>query len=146
MSGANHSGGGGRAASSLPFPLRPGDLRAGGGLGTAWCPGPSRVRAAARRRPLRVPTPGWGAPSRLGRGHSQPGSELSASSKTRTGGAGTRRARASGEGAGGLGRRGSGRRAPAVYVLPASYVREEVVPHFTEENAEAPGGKCPIPG
>lgn len=64
---------GGRAASSLPLPLRPPDLRSGGGLGTVRCPGPSRVRTAAPKTPLRGPVRGWGLPSSVGRGHSSRG-------------------------------------------------------------------------
>lgn len=99
MSGANHSGaGGGEAASSLPLPLCPQDLRSGGGLGIVRCPGSFRVLTAAPKRPLRVPSPAeplWARPfpARV---------RAVTLSETRTGGARTCLATAPGEGAGGL--------------------------------------------
>lgn len=89
---------GGGAASSLPLPLCPRDLRSGGGLGIVRCPGSFRVRTAAPKRPLRVPSPAellWARPF--------PARVRAVSvSETRTGGARTCLATAPGEGAGGL--------------------------------------------
>lgn len=51
MSGANHSGDGGRLANSLPLPLRPPGLRSGGGLGTVRYPVHLGCAEQFRRRP-----------------------------------------------------------------------------------------------
>lgn len=79
MSGANHSGDGGRLANSLPLPLRPPGPPLWWGPGDSQVPRPPRVRRAVPKTPLRVLMRGWGLPSSVGRGHSNLGSELSAS-------------------------------------------------------------------
>ena len=135
---------GGALTSPSPAPQ---DLRSVGGLGTVRSPGLSQLRRTAPKRPRGSSRGAEASRAALGAAiprlgpSCQPPQDPHWRSRTRL-------AWAPGEGTGGPGREpGSGGGAPFTERLrcassPSRTCREVVVPHFTDENAEAQEGKC----